>query len=266
MESALDDIQFLANSENRVHVLAALADGASTRRDIQDIADVPRSTTARVLDGAESREWVASEGSRYRITPLGEAMLAEFRRHRETTVAIHHLGAAIDWLPEPAWELDFRDLRSARVTTPTETNPTAHFDRGMEQLRDADGYRGLTQNSLPEYMRVLHGRIETGELDFESVLEAGFVDAVRADPDRAARWRDLADRTWLYDGQVPVNLHLVDGTVLLWLCGEGEAGDDVVAKGLLESTDPSVVSWAESLYGEYRAVAEPLDPAVLATE
>jgi predicted transcriptional regulator len=265
MASTLDDIQFLANSENRVRVLAALADGASTRRDVQEVADVPRSTAARVLDDAESREWVASEGSRYRITPLGEAMLAEFRRHEETTAANHHLGAAIDWLPEPAWKLDFRALRSARVTTPTETNPTAHFDRGMEHLRAAESYRGLTQNSLPEYMRVLHGRIEAGDLDFEGVLKAGFVDAVRADPDRAAQWRDPADLTWLYDGRVPLNVHLVDGTVLLWLCGEGEAGDDVVARGLLESTDPAVVSWVESLYEEYRAAAEPLDPAVLTT-
>jgi predicted transcriptional regulator len=266
MASTLDDIQFLANSENRVRVLAALADGASTRRDVQEVADVPRSTAARVLDDAESRDWVTSEGSRYRITPLGEAMLAEFRRHRETTAAIHHLGAAIDWLPDPAWELDFRALRDARITTPTETNPTAHFDRGMEQLREADSYRGLTQNSLPEYMRVLHGRIEAGELDFEGVLEAGVLDAVRSDPDRAALWRALADRTWLYDGRVPLNVHLVDGTVLLWLCGENEAGDDVLAMGLLESTDPAVVSWAETLYEEYRTAAEPLDPAVLRTD
>lgn len=266
MASTLDDIQFLANSENRVRVLAALADGASTRRDVQEVADVPRSTAARVLDDAESRSWVGSEGSYYRITSLGEAMLEEFRRHRETTEAIHQLGSAIDWVPEPAWELDFRDLREAEVTTPTETNPTAHFDRGMDHLRDADSYRGLTQNSLPEYMRVLHDRIVAGELDFEGVLEAGFVDALAADPDRASLWRDLTDRTWLYDGRVPLNMHLVDGTVLLWLCGEDESGDEVLAKGLLESTHPAVVAWAESLYDEYRSAAEPLDPAVLPSQ
>lgn len=266
MASTLDDIQFLANSENRVRVLTALADGASTRRDVQEVADVARSTAARVLDDAESRGWVGSEGSHYHITPLGEAMLMEFRRHRETTAAIHHLGSAIDWLPEPAWELDFRDLREATVTTPTELNPTAHFDRGMDHLRNADSYRGLTQNSLPEYMRVLHGRIEADELDFEGVLEAGFVDAIRADPDRARTWRDLADRTWLYDGRVPLNVHIVDGTVLLWLCGEDEAGDDVLAKGLLESTHSAVVGWAESIYEEYRSAAEPLEPAALPSE
>ena len=266
MASTLDDIQFLANSENRVRVLAALADGASTRRDVEEVADVPRSTAARVLDDAESRDWVGSEGSHYRITSLGEAMLAEFRRHRETTEAIHHLGSAIDWLPDPAWELDFRTLRESKVTTPTATNPTAHFDRGMEYVRDAERYRGLTQNSLPEYMRVLHGRIVAGELDFEGVLEAGFLDALRANPDRASLWRDLADRTWLYDGHVPLNMHLVDGTVLVWLCGEDETGDDVLPKGLLESTHPAVVSWADSLYEEYRGEAEPLDPTVLSSE
>lgn len=266
MDSTLDSIQFLANSANRIQVLEALTSGAASRRELQETTGVARSTAARVLDDAEDRGWVRSEGSSYRITQLGEAMVTEFRQYLAATEGIHHLGPAIDWLPEPARDLDFRYFREVEITTPTDANPTAHFDRAMEYLRETDSYRGLTQNSLPEYMRVVHGRVVEGQLDFEGVVEASFVDVLAEDPERADIWRDVADRTWLYNGRVPLNMHIVDRTVLLWLCDENQAGDDVLVKGLLESTHPDVVSWAESLYEEHRADAEPLDPTVLPAE
>ena len=266
MDATIDDIQFLANSANRIQVLEALTSGAASRRELQDATGAPRSTAARVLDDAESRGWVRSEGSRYWLTSLGEAMITEFRRYLEATEGIHHLGPAIDWLPEPAWELDFHYFREAEVTTPTEANPTAHLDRAMDHFRESDSYRGLTQNSLPEYMKTLHSRVVEGQLDFEGVIEASFIDVLCSDPERATLWRDIANRMWLYNGHVPLNMHIVDGTVLLWLCDENKAGDDILVKGLLESTHPDVVSWAESLYEEHRSDAEPLDPVVLPSE
>jgi predicted transcriptional regulator len=261
MDAALDDVRFLANSESRIHVLDALADGTASRREIQDATGVPRSTAARVLDDAEDRGWIGSEGSRYWITPLGEAMIGEFHGWLAATEGVRHLGPAIDWLPDPAWELDFRYFRGAEVTTPTEANPTAHLDRAMDHFREADSCRGLTQNSLPEHMRAVRDRVVEGRLDFEAVVEARFVEALDEEPERAALWRDVADRVWLYDGRVPLNVHVVDGRVLLWLCDENRAGDDVLVRGLLASPHPDVVSWAETLYEEHRADAEPFDPA-----
>lgn len=266
MDSTLDDVQFLANSANRIRVLEALTSGSASRRDLQNATGVPRSTAARVLDDAEARGWVRSEGSRYWITSLGQAMITEFRSYLAATKGIHYLGPAIDWLPEPAWELEFQYFREAEVTTPTEANPTAHFDRAMDHFRESDSYRGLTQNSLPEYMKALHGRVVEGELDFEGVIAASFIDVLDNDPQRAALWQDIADRMWLYNGRVPLNMHIVDGTVLIWLCDENQAGDDVIVKGLLESTHPAIVSWAESLYEEHRTDAEPLDRAVLPSD
>ena len=266
MEDALEEIGFLANSANRVRVLEALAGDPASRRELQEETGVPRSTAARVLDDAEDRGWVDSEGSSYRLTAAGEARISEFRDYVATTEGLRHLGEAIEWLPEPARSLDFRHLRDGTVTTPTEVNPTAHFDRGMELLRTAEEYRGLTQNSLPEYMKALRDRVVRDELRFQGVIERGFVDVLRDDPERAALWHDIADRMWLYDGHVPLNMHVVDGTALVWLCDENHDGEDVIVQGLLESSHPEVVSWAESLYEEYRADSEPMDADVLPSE
>ncbi|MBX0298026.1 helix-turn-helix transcriptional regulator [Haloarcula nitratireducens] len=265
MGRTLDDIQFLANSDNRVQVLNTLTGGAASRRDLQDATGVPRSTTARILDDAESRGWVKSEGSRYWITPMGEAMVTEFRKYLAAMEGIRHLGPAIDWLPEPVWKLEFQYLREAKVTKPTGDNPTAHFDRAMDYFRGSDSYRGLTQNSLPEYMKTIHDRVVEGELNFEGVIEASFIEVLSNDPERAALWQDIADQMLVYNGHVPLNMHIVDGTVLIWLCDENQAGDDVLVKGLLESAHPNVISWAESLYEDYRSDAEPLKSAAVSS-
>jgi predicted transcriptional regulator len=266
MDDALEEIGFLANSANRVRVLDALDGDSASRLELQEATGVPRSTAARVLDDAEDRGWVDSEGSRYRLTSAGEARVSEFRDYLEATRGMQHLGEAIEWLPEPAHSLDYRHLRDATVTTPTEGNPTAHFDRGMELLRAAEEYRGLTQNSLPQYMTELRDRVVRGELDFQGVIERSFVDVLREDPERAALWHDIADRMWLYDGHIPLNMHVVDGTALIWLCDENHDGEDVIVQGLLESGHPAVVSWAESLYEEYRSESEPMKPEMLPSE
>lgn len=263
MEEALEEIQFLANSVNRVQVLNRLSTGPASRRELQEETGVARSTAARVLDEAEARGWVTSEGSEYQITPRGDVMVSEFSTYVETTKGVQHLGQALDWLPEPVHDLDFRYFRGADITTPTEDNPTAPFDRGKERIRTADEYRGLTRNSLPEYMKMIRDRVDRGRLDFQGVIEASFIEVLRDDSDRAARWHDIAHGIRVYDGHVPINMHLVDGTALVWLCDKNQVGDDVVVKGLLESEHPAVVSWAETLYEEYREEAEPLDPSTL---
>lgn len=147
-KGALDEIQFLANSANRVQVLYRLNTGPASRRELQEETEVSRSTTARVLNEAETWGWVTSAGSEYQITSVGEVMVSEFCTYVEAVEGIKRLGKALDWLPEPVYELDFRCFRHANITTPTEDNPTAMFDRGLEYIRTADKYRGLTQNSL----------------------------------------------------------------------------------------------------------------------
>ncbi|WP_372911768.1 helix-turn-helix transcriptional regulator [Salinigranum sp.] len=259
MDDALAELRFLASSANRVRVLEALSDGATTRREVEARTGVARSTVARALDEAAERDWVDSEGSRYWTTPEGEARLSAFRTYLETTAGMQHLGPALRWLPDPVRALDYRHLRDAELTYPTDDNPAAPFDRGLAVLEAADEYRSLTQNSFPRYMAVVRDRVVAGVLDFEGIVADAFVETLRGEPDRARVWHDLADRVWVYDGHVPVNLQVADGTAVIWLCGPDHDGDDVVVKGLLESDDPAVVSWAESYYREFRAEADPIE-------
>lgn len=253
MEDSLEAVQFLANSPNRVQVLTELVDRRATRRELQEEVDASRSTVARILDEARTRGWVDSEGTRYWLTPLGEAMVTDFRSYLSSVEGHQHLGDMVNHLPPPVFSLDFRHLCDADVTEPTEENPAAPFTRAFDLFHEATEYRGLNNGSLPGHAKVLHDRVRDGYLDFEQVFEKAFVETIRANPERKAVWEALSDRVWLYDGIVPINVQIVNERVLVWL---GESRGE--AAGLLESQNPAVLEWAESLYEEYRTQAEAL--------
>lgn len=253
MEPSLEAVQFLANSANRVQVLTALIDGEATRRDLEEEVEGSRSTVARILDEAQEREWVDSEGTRYWLTPLGELMVTDFRSYLATVEGYQQLGELVNHLPPPLFSLDSRHYRDADIVKRTADNPGAPFTRALKIFRQATEYRGLNSTALPDHVKVLRERAEQGRLDFEQVLEKAFVETIRANPERSAEWKVLSDRVWLYDGIVPINVHIVDGVVVIWL---GENRNEV--EGLFVSENSSVVSWAESLYEEYLSESKPL--------
>jgi predicted transcriptional regulator len=253
MESSLEAVQFLANSANRVEVLTALVDGPTGRRELQEGVDASRSTVSRVLDEAETRGWVDSEGSRYWATPLGESLLLDFRSYLESVEGHRRLGDAVNHFPPPLFELDFRHLRDASLVESTVEDPSAPFTRALDLYGEATEYRGLNSTSLPRHERVLLEGAAAGDIAFGQVFERAFVETLLADPERASRWEPLSDRVWVHDGVVPINVQVVDDTVLVWL---GKTRGEVA--GLLESRNPAVLSWAEGLYEEYRRGAEPL--------
>ena len=62
MDTALDDIAFLANSDNRVAVFERLVDGSRHRDELTDQVDASRVTIARILRELEAREWITRSG------------------------------------------------------------------------------------------------------------------------------------------------------------------------------------------------------------
>jgi len=261
MESALEAVQFFANSANSVRVFEALANGVTTSSGLAEQTGASRSTVARILDEGESRGWIESEGSRYELTYLGEFMIEEFRAHLQRVAGGQQLGGALNYLPEPAQELDVAALRDAELTTPTADWPNAHLNRALELYRSADRYRGLTQIAPDIIAQTLADQVTQNQLELEGVIEAEFIECLRDDPERAAPWHAFADQVWVYDGRIPLNMHLIDEKVVLWLNHAGS--NRLEGGGLLESENPTVVAWAESLYQDYRVEAEPLDPSRL---
>lgn len=259
----LETIAFLARSDNRVQVIRALADEERSRQQLREELPISRTTLSRILNEFENRGWIARTGKEYRTTPAADAILAKFVPLQETTEGIHNLGEAIDWLPPPARSVEFRHFRDADITTSTTENPAEPYDRGLELIRAADRYRGLTSTAIPRYVTVLRDCLVQGQLDVEGVIETSFLETLRDDPGRSEPWYDLAEAgaAWLYDGEVSINLHIVDEKVMVWLGERRE--DELEIHGLLETGNATVVSWAETLYEDYRSESRSLDQEML---
>ena len=256
---ALEAIRFFATSANRVRVFDALTDGPKRTRPLIEQTCVSRSTVARILDEGESRGWIDSTGSLYELTRMGRVMIDEFRAHLRTVEGVQQLGEAINYLPEPMQELDVRHIREAKITTPTKDSPQAYMNRALELYRTGETYRGLTQIAPEIVIQTLADLADQGRLHVEGVIEAEFIEGILDDPEWAAPWHSFADQVWVYDGHIPLNMHIIDDTVVVWLVSTDDDTWDVY--GLMECDNPAVMTWAESLYQEYRTAAEPLDAA-----
>jgi hypothetical protein len=79
-------------------------------------------------------------------------------------------------------------------------------------------------------------------------------------PDRLPRWRDYLEagaNVYLYDGQIPCNLFVLDETVIIGN-SQSEIGPDLV---VIETTNETLRSWVLEVLDEYKADATPLDTA-----
>lgn len=190
-------------------------------------------------------------------------MIEEVRGCLQTIEGIQHLGEAIPWLPAPAHSLDYRYFRDAEIITGLPSNPTEPFDWISEQIRAADEIRTLAWTGVPRLTELINKQAAAGELDCEAVIQARFFDTLSERPEVVPDWRAPArrDEVWMYPGDVPVSIHIIDETVVIWL--DERQGEEVVFQGALVTENRTVLSWAESVYNEYRAESEPLDPATL---
>ncbi|MDS0476836.1 transcriptional regulator [Natrinema sp. 1APR25-10V2] len=265
MESALEALQFFANSANSVRVFEALSTGIPTNSGLAEQTGASRSTVTRILNDGESRGWIDSEGSQYELTDEGRIMLEEVRACLRTVEGVQHLGEAIEWLPPPAHSLDYRYFADADLITGTPSNPTEPFDYVAERIRATTEIRTLAWTGVPRLTALINEQALAGQLDCEAVMQASFFDTLVGKPEVVSHWRAPAERgdVWRYTGDVPISMHIVDEAVMIWL-GEHHA-DEVVVRGVVVTEERAVMSWAESLYEEYRTGAELLDPATLPT-
>lgn len=262
MGAPLEDVAFLARSENRVAILRALEKRTRDRRELRAETGISRSTLGRVLGELEEHGWIEREGRTYEMTTAGGLVLDQFVPLLETLGGLQTLGDGMKYLPIGEMSLDIRHFNDARLVTPTEFDPTEGFQYGIKRMHESDTVRSVARTVPPPYVRAIYEDITAGKLAAEIILDGEYLNAVK-DSDMAGTWRQIAANADVqrYEDYIPYRLIILDDVVHLWLCSdEGEQS------GLLESENLAVREWAESLYEEYRTETEPLDSATLSVE
>lgn len=242
MTTALDDIAFLANSENRVAVLRTLVEGSRNHDEIRDRIGASRVTTARILRELEDRNWITRSGQDCVITSTGAWVFDEFSSVLDEVEAERRLREPLQWLPADLFSFDVRRLRDAEVVVLEESDATAIIRRILEFRRSSDQIQGMTRTVAPVFIEADWKSTVRGDTRLEQVVTPGVLEAIRNHPPSAKRVREMLDESdvdILVLGDIPISVGIYDGTVGIDLTDDG----GIVKAGLV--TDDEVVrEWA----------------------
>lgn len=257
--SALEGIEFLARSSNRVRVIDALETAPMGRRDIEEETGVSRATLGRILDDFEERGWVRRDGRTYETTLVGDYVAREFTALLERFEPVPGLNELAQWFPEEGFDFDLGCLAGAEIVRATKSDalaPTTHISR---RLRTADRVRVVSYSHIPDVLEVCWRRTVGGPLELESVIDSGALDRIGTDPRMVDHAREMAQsgqaELYVYHGTVPYTVFVVDDAVLLCL-----SGGDGAPHAVIETANETVRAWAEATIDTYCGEGEPIDP------
>jgi predicted transcriptional regulator len=262
MTDPLEEIEFLARSANRIEVLATLADGAYTRRELGDVVDASQPTLGRVLNDLSDRRWIGYDGARYSATATGRLVAAGITDLRERLAVDGRLREVVEWLPAEAIDVDLRAFGNATITRPTSTRPNAPLERMLELLGRTDRARLVSHSFNSQKLTLLERRATEEGLTVRGVFAEAAIDAIAGDEPLCDRLRGLlgADSAAIrvHEGEIPLALERTDDRTHLLL-----RDDDGVVRASIDTDDETVRDWAEATYDRYWEVATPLEASHL---
>lgn len=134
MKSALDDIAFLANSENRVAVLHELADGPHSKHVLMESTEFSRVTLGRILDDLEDRQWITQRGQVCDISALGSWVIEEFAAFQETMEAERNLRNVFQWFPKEGYGFHISCLADSDISSISRADASAPISTLVKQF------------------------------------------------------------------------------------------------------------------------------------
>jgi predicted transcriptional regulator len=258
MTTALDDIAFLANSENRVTVLRMLVEAPQSHDEIRDRIDTSRVTTARILRELEERDWIARSGQECIVTPTGEWVCEEFTRLMDEMEAERRLRNPLQWLPSDLLPFDVQRLRDAELIVLEESDGTAIIRRLLEFRRSADRIRAFTRIIAPVFIENDWEATVHGDMHLETVITPKVLDTIRTHQTAAQQFREMLDEPDVHvsvSENIPISVCIIDDAVGIDLTDE-----QGVVKGSFLTEDETVCEWAVDLFETCRNEARPVDP------
>jgi predicted transcriptional regulator len=262
MARPLEDIRFLADSENRFTALEALAAGPRSRSELGDATQASKATISRLLSDFEDRGWVARDGHRYALTPLGEYVASAFVDLYDHMATASDLRDLLPWFPlgELDVEFDFEALTGAEITAATPDNPMAPVARVLDIERESARTKTLADRLPEACIKARHDAVVGGTQTCELVTTPEVVESVLASS-YAEQFTEIvaADRATVFvsDGDIgPGGIY--DGTAYLIV-----ADDRDVNVGVIESDDPDLVDRLSGRFERYREGATQLTASEL---
>ncbi len=256
MESALEEIEFLALSSNRVEVLRLLSQRPHTRSELADETGASQATLGRILTDFADRSWILREGSQYTASPTGKLVAAGFTDLLEIIETESRLRDLVAYLPTEELEFDLRRLADATITTPSRTRPNAPLKRLLELLEGASTVRTVSHAFNEQTLTVVDAQTSAGEQSFFGVFSRAAIDDLAEEAELRRHLKRVVASEGATVGvveEVPLAVMTVDDIVYLLL-----RDDQGILRASIDTDDPAVRSWAEETIDTYRDHAEEL--------
>lgn len=256
---ALEDIVYLARSDNRVKLLDELHRDSYTRRDLTELTGIPRTTVGRILNEFQERGWVErmSEGE-YSATPTGEQVIIEFSPLVDSMAVIRKLGEMVAWFREAGSNLDLHYLSDAFVRRPDTDDLMAPTSTYIDDLRNASEFYGVVGIAAPVRLeKAMRDGVVEGALRVDQVISDNLYSYLLDDPARMTRRRENIEagaNIYRFGGDVPFNLFVLDETVYIGNT-QSEYGEPYT---VIVSENEVVRSWAREIFEEFRVDSEKL--------
>ncbi len=258
MNDPLEDIAFLANSENRVAVFESLVEETQGRDELRHQVDASRVTVARVLRELEARNWIEHADGEYAVTPVGEWVYDEFVHLVDEMEAERRLREAMQWFPFDLLTFDVRCLRDAEVILLDGSDATALIRRTVKFHRSGERVRGVARGVAPVFIDNQWELTVHGDTQVELVLTPETLDVIQAHPRSAQQFQEMLDEEnarYSVCEDIPISIGIVDGTVGINLTDE-----QGVLKGGLVTDAEAVYRWAVDLFETCRDKSRPVNP------
>lgn len=253
-------IAFLVRSECRLEILARLADGPVSKRELTASLDAVRTTVQRNLDALEERDLIRRRDRSYEITAAGALIASQVQDLLDAATEALRLEPALEVVadanatfdPEPAIEPSA--LRDADVVEATTADPYAPVRRHEERMDGTDSARLVLPAAAPDPLETGLEAVRDGAVH-EAVVTPDLAETLRSDPAFRETFDALAETDnvvcYRYPDDISAFVGVLDDVVQI-----GVHDDRGVPALLVESEADRVRAWAIDLFDAYRSRSE----------
>ncbi|WP_276248988.1 winged helix-turn-helix domain-containing protein [Haladaptatus sp. YSMS36] len=262
MDSAVEEIEFLARSAHRVGVLEALTTEPHDRGDLRQVTGASSPTMGRIIADFEERNWIHRAGRTYELTSLGAFVAEQFLTLRDAMETEHKLRDVWQWLPRemPGFSVElFADAVVSRPGPGYPYEPVARLTHLIENTERMWGFDTIVQKSINNEAvcdAVLGG------MELEYVFSPTSLEGTYAwNPDRVRAVATSENCAVFVHDNLPdgdrCGLGIVDDRVGI-CCHDLDTGALVA---IIDTDAPAARKWAISVYEQVRNEAKPVTPA-----
>ena len=251
-----DAARFLANSSDRLALLASLAEGSASPAELASAHDTSRRSVQRNLAAFVERGWAETTGGTYRLTVTGALVAEEHAGYVDALSRIEEFAPFFRYLPDPDHAPDPAWLEGAAITVASGEDPQAPVHRYVTRVERLDtGRVKMLSPVLSRLFHEAHATLALRGVHTDLVMPARTV--------RRARERNPIEFETvvglgilsLYRHPEPFGVGLTLGDDRLLMAAYD---DEKRLRALVESANPEFRAWASDLFDRYRERSDPV--------